>query len=122
MPSARLARIDVRAIPAHHSRRSLGLLSAISIARSMAGSAIFLISSIRSRERRVVAAVAPLEDDPLRLMVRPQRPNTAERSCLSQLAFLCDTLIRLRLIVDAIFELAVPLGQQPGYDVQAGRY
>ena len=60
MPSARLARIDVRAIPAHHSRRSLGLLSAISIARSMAGSAIFLISSIRSRERRVVAAVAPL--------------------------------------------------------------
>ena len=50
------------------------------------------------------------------------RQDRPPGNALAQLAFLCDLLIRLRLIVDAIFELAVPLGQQPGYDVQAGRY
>ena len=31
--------------------------------------------------------------------------------CLAQLAFFCDALVWRRLIADAIFELAIPLGQ-----------
>jgi hypothetical protein len=45
----------------------------------------------------------------------------AERNALAQLAFLRDTLVRLCLVVDAIFELAIPFGQQPSHHVQAVR-
>ena len=43
-------------------------------------------------------------------------------NALAQFAFFGDALIRLTLIVDAIFELAIPLGKKSGYDVLAGRY
>ena len=49
------------------------------------------------------------------------RHQGRERKCLAQLAFFCDALVRLRLVVDAILELAIPFGQQPGHDVQAAR-
>ena len=50
-----------------------------------------------------------------------ERHRRGGRKRLAQLAFFCDALVRLRLVVDAIFELAIPFGQQPCHDVQAAR-
>ena len=43
------------------------------------------------------------------------------RKCLARFAFFRDVLVRLSLVVNAIFELAIALGEQPGDNIQAAR-
>jgi hypothetical protein len=80
-------------------------------------------STVESGKRRVARLVARRQDIPCRFDKRDKHQrfivdrvsyapaNTrSEKKYLAQLAFLCDALIRLAVIVDAIFELAIPLG------------